>query len=264
MIRANAKPELVSGPVTLRTMTFEYYHCLMDDIFARVEVFPEHFQENKESNDILHSKKLNDYSLRSRSHSWAVRKVMDSASMFNLFRLARLPWVSNSNDNDKVEFSVTEVESFRSEIADAEEREAHLKAQLEHIDELLKVARLSGYLYVRTRWSELPGEPPILDDEDVDDWLPRFVVLLGRCIFYYLKSSDLSPQDTTMLVDIVDVGPLPSFLQEDGQRRYVFYILNAHGLRFECSSLSNAKIDSWLATLRSDCNLEPHKDPLDF
>jgi hypothetical protein len=37
------------------------------------------------------------------------------------------------------------------------------------------------------RWTQLPGEPPILDDADVDDWLPRFVVLQGQCLYYYLK-----------------------------------------------------------------------------
>ncbi|KAK8959364.1 hypothetical protein KSP40_PGU018040 [Platanthera guangdongensis] len=232
----------------------------MDDIYSKVDVLPDHFHEIKESDDIDQSRKINDYSLRSRSHSWTLRRVMDSASMFNLFRLARLPWASSSNDNDKVELSVAEIESFRSEIADAEEKVAHLKAQLEHIDELLKVARLSGYLYVRTRWSELPGEPPILDDEDVDDWLPRFVVLHGQCMFYFLKCTDLSPMGTTMLVDIVDVGPLPCFLKEDGQRRYALYILTTHGLRFECSSLSKIQVDSWLLTLRSDCELEPLKN----
>lgn len=236
----------------------------MDDIYAKVEVNPDHFQESKDCDDILQSRKRNDSSLRSRSHSWAVRKVRDSSSMLNLFRLARLPWSSDSNDNDKVELSVAEVESLRSEIVYAEEREAHLKAQLEHIDELLKVARLSGYLYIRTRWSELPGEPPILDDEEVDDWLPRFVVLHGQCIFYYLKSTDLSPQDTTMLVDIVEAGSLPSFLHQDEQRRYVFYILTTLGLRFECSSVSNIQVDSWLATIHSVCKLAPLKDPFDL
>ncbi|KAI0522908.1 hypothetical protein KFK09_005297 [Dendrobium nobile] len=236
----------------------------MDDIYAKVEVYPDHFQESEEYDDVLHSRKRNGSSLRYRSHSWAVRKVIDSASMLNLFRLSRFPWSSDSRDNDKVELSVAEVESLRSEIAYAEEREAHLKAQLEHIDELLKVAQLSGYLHIRTRWPELPGEPPILDDEEVNDWLPRFVVLHGQCIFYYLKSTDLSPQDTTMLVDIVEAGPLPSFLHEDEQRRYAFYILTTIGLRFECSSVSKMQVDSWLATIQNVCKLAPLKDPIDL
>ena len=46
-----------------------------------------------------------------------------------------------------------------------------------------------GVLVYTQRWSQLPGEPPILDDADVDDWLPRFVVLQGQCLYYYLKST---------------------------------------------------------------------------
>ncbi|KAG0491058.1 hypothetical protein HPP92_007921 [Vanilla planifolia] len=229
----------------------------MDDIYTKVEVYPDHFKERRDTDDVAQIRKRNGYSIRSQSQSWAVKRVIDSASMLNFLRLAHLPWLYKSTDNDKVELSVAEVESLRSEIADAEEREAHLKAQLEHVDELLKVAQLSGYLYIRTRWSKLPGEPPILDDVEVDDWLPRFVVLQGQCIFYYLKSTDLSPQDTTMLVDIVEAGPLPSFLHESGQRRYVFYILTCYGLRFECSSVSKIQVDSWLTTLPGDCELDP-------
>jgi hypothetical protein len=70
-----------------------------------------------------------------------------------------------------------------------EEREAYLKAQLEHVDEVLRSARLSGYLFIRSRWAALPGEPPPIDDTEVDDWLPRFVVLQGPCLFFYLLST---------------------------------------------------------------------------
>ncbi|RWR97529.1 Pleckstrin domain-containing protein [Cinnamomum micranthum f. kanehirae] len=163
--------------------------------------------------------------------------------------------LSCGNGGEKVELTSAEVESLRSEIADAEERESHLKAQLEHLDELLRSARLSGYLYIRNRWMALPGEPPI-DDSDVDDWLPRFVVLHGSCIFFYLQSTDLSPLDSTLLSDVVEVGGLPSFLQEDQQTRYSFYILTCHGLRFECSSLSKIQVDAWITALRIDCNLD--------
>ena len=38
------------------------------------------------------------------------------------------------------------------------------------------------------RWIALPGEPPI-DDTEVDDWVQRFVVLQGSCIFFYLRST---------------------------------------------------------------------------
>lgn len=43
--------------------------------------------------------------------------------------------------------------------------------------------------FVEQRWTALPGEPLPLDDTDVDDWLPRFTVLHGSCIFFYLLST---------------------------------------------------------------------------
>ncbi|KAJ6830699.1 nucleoside diphosphate kinase III, chloroplastic/mitochondrial [Iris pallida] len=178
---------------------------------------------------------------------------MGATSMLKLFSL--LPWASTSDD-DMVELTRAELESLRAEIVDADERESHLKAQLEHLDEILKSARLSGYLYIRTRWTELPGEPPIIDDGDVDDWLPRFVVLNGSCVYYYLKSTDLSPQDSTVLSDIVEVGPLPNFVRENQQTRYGFYILTCHGLRFECASDSKIQADSWMTALQDDCKFE--------
>ncbi|WOL14587.1 hypothetical protein Cni_G23367 [Canna indica] len=227
----------------------------MDDVYGKIEVHPEHFQATKASEDSpRESNSRNDYKLRSRSHSWAVRRVMGAASLLNLFTLPRLPWGS-SNDDDKVELTRAEVESLRSEIADAEDREMNLKAQLEHVDGVLRNARLYGYLYVRTRWTQLPGEPPIIDDDDIDDWLPRFVVFQGSCIYYYLRSTDMSPQDTTLLSDIVQVGSQPSFIDEDEETRYAFYLLTCQGLRFECSSTSKAQVESWLSALQVDCKV---------
>ncbi|PNX90806.1 pleckstrin homology domain-containing protein, partial [Trifolium pratense] len=95
------------------------------------------------------------------------------------------------------------------------------------------------------RWAALPGETPPIDDTDVDDWLPRFVVL-----------QDLSPQDSTLLSDIIEVNQLPSFKREDSEMRYAFCILTRHGLRYECSSSSKIQVDSWLSALQSDCKLE--------
>ncbi|CAL5187415.1 unnamed protein product [Lathyrus oleraceus] len=172
--------------------------------------------------------------------------------MLKLFTLRRLPWSPNHASQEKVELTAAEVESLRSELVDLEEKEAQLKAQLENIDEILRSARLSGYLYIRTRWAALPGEPPAIDDTDVDDWLPRFVVLQGECLFLYLLCTDLSPQDSTLLSDIVEVTQLPSFKRDDGEMRYAFCILTRHGLRYECSSSSKIQVDSWLSALQSD------------
>nr|XP_043627891.1 uncharacterized protein LOC122599441 isoform X2 [Erigeron canadensis] len=175
--------------------------------------------------------------------------------MLNLFNLKRLPWGTDTNGKQKLVLSATEVESLRSELADLEEREAQLKAQLEHIDETLRAARLSGYLQMRTRWTALPGEPAPLDDTEVDDWLPRFVVLQGPCIFLYFKSTDISPQDSTLLSDVVEVGRMPCVIQEEGENRHYFYIVTRQGLRYECSSASKLQVDAWVTTLQEVCKL---------
>ncbi|XP_043706242.1 uncharacterized protein LOC122655918 [Telopea speciosissima] len=230
----------------------------MGDGFPKIEFLPDYFEPSRptgyciENDNSSNSQPRTENSLRSWGHLWSQRKLIHATAMLNLFGRSGLPWGSGSSD--KVELTTAEVESLRSEIADLEEREAHLKARLENLDELLRSARLTGYLFLRTRWTALPGEPPIIDS-DIDDWLPRFVVLHGACIFFYLLSTDLSPQDSTLLSDIVEVGPLSSFIQEDEQTRYSFYILTCHGLRYECSSLSEIQVNSWLKALRTDCKL---------
>ncbi|KAF9616375.1 hypothetical protein IFM89_029629 [Coptis chinensis] len=231
----------------------------MGDGPRRLEVFPDHFEasmptSNSQQRENSPVSQRTDSSFRSHSSVWARRKLMGAASMLNLFSKRGLPWGSGNGDQEKVVLTAAEIESLRTEIADLEEREAHQKARLEHLDEILRSARLSGYLHIRTRWTALPGEPPI-DDTDVDDWLPRFVVLHGSCIYFYLLSTDLSPQDSTLLSDVVEVGPLPSFTQEDGQTRYIFQVLTCQGLRFECWSLSKIQVDSWLQALMVDCKL---------
>ncbi|KAG8069052.1 hypothetical protein GUJ93_ZPchr0005g15783 [Zizania palustris] len=231
----------------------------MDDVYGRIEVFPQHFipsQESMESADGLSTSKANlDSPQSSRRRSWTPKKVIGAASLLHLLSLPRIRWSSSNEDDDKIELSRAEVESLRTEIADAEERESQLKARLENIDEVLRYALLSGYLYIRSRWTQLPGEPPILDDAEVDDWLPRFVVLQGQCIYYYLKSTDLSPQESTLLCDIVEVGQLPDFVPEDEKTRYSFYIMTRQGLKFECSSMSEIQVVSWIRALRRDCRL---------
>ncbi|KAL2902839.1 Tripartite motif-containing protein 51 [Bienertia sinuspersici] len=69
----------------------------------------------------------------------ATRKNLRTASfMLRLFSLKGLRSITGLNGEEKVELSAVELESLRSELADVEEREAHLKAQLEHLDELLE------------------------------------------------------------------------------------------------------------------------------
>ncbi|CAJ1937266.1 unnamed protein product [Sphenostylis stenocarpa] len=232
----------------------------MDDGPPKLKIIPDHFQvptsslESPESRTSI-TEPGTDQSSRS-SHQQRTWGKLRTAFMLNLFSPRRLSWGSSSGGQEKVELTAAEVESLRSELADIEEREAHLKAQLEHIDEVLRSARLSGYLYIRTRWASLPGEPPPIDDTEVDDRLSRFVVLHGPCIFLYLLCTDLSPQDSTLLSDIIEVGSLPCFKQEDDEIHFAFYILTRHGLRYECSSNSKIQVDSWLSALQSECKLE--------
>uniref|UniRef100_A0A0E0L6M5 Nucleoside diphosphate kinase n=1 Tax=Oryza punctata TaxID=4537 RepID=A0A0E0L6M5_ORYPU len=214
----------------------------MDDVYGRIEVFPQHFLPSQQSMetpaDGLSTSKSNlDSPPSSRRRSWTPKRVMGAASLLHLLSLPRIRWSSSTEDDDKIELTRAEVESLRTEIADAEERESQLKARLENIDEVLRYARLSGYLYIRSRWTQLPGEPPILDDADVDDWLPRFVVLQGQCVYYYLKST---------------VGQLPNFVPEDEKTRYAFYIMTSQGLKFECSSMSEIQMERTFIAIKPD------------
>ncbi|KAF6992563.1 hypothetical protein CFC21_009545 [Triticum aestivum] len=231
----------------------------MDDVYGRIEVFPQHFTPKKEPMDaadgLSTSKSNMDPSPSPRRRTWTPKRVKGASSLLQLLSIPRIRWSSSNEDDDKIELTRAEVESLRSEIADADERESQLKARLENIDEVLRYARLSGYLHIRSRWTQLPGEPPIIDDADVDDWLPRFVVLQGQCLYYYLKSTDLSPQESTLLRDVVEVGQLPNFVPEDGKTRYAFFILTRQGLRFECSSSCEIQVDSWVRAVKSDCKL---------
>ncbi|XP_068305384.1 uncharacterized protein [Pyrus communis] len=234
----------------------------MDDRLGNIKIIGDHFKASEpnidSSQDIASSISRPRTDNYPRSRLWSRRKLRSAAYMLklNFFSLRGLPWGSSTDGEEKVELTAVELESLRSELADLEQKEAHLKAQLEHVDEVLRSARLAGYLYIRTRWKPLPGEPPPLDDTDVDDWLPRFVVLQGPCIFFFLFSTDLSPQDSTLLADIVEIGPLPSITRDDEGTRHAFCILTRQGLRFECSSASKEQVDSWLSALRTDCKFE--------
>ncbi|ERN14129.1 hypothetical protein AMTR_s00021p00246450 [Amborella trichopoda] len=241
-------------------MVLKAKRCVMVDL-ASVKVIPDHFEvptstpcDPQTANPDTQPSSY----LRFPSTLWTQRKLKRSMSMLS-FILPRVPWGSSSNDDNKVD-QAEQVESLRLEIASAEEREAHLKARLEHLDERLRFSNLAGYLYIRTRWTALPGEPPI-DDTDVDDWLQRFVVLHGSCVFFYLQSIDLSPQDSVLVTEIVEVGDLPNFISEDSTR-FSFYILTCHGLRYEFSTHSKAQVDSWSTAIRNEMNSGVlHNDP---
>nr|XP_021846650.1 nucleoside diphosphate kinase 4, chloroplastic [Spinacia oleracea] len=216
---------------------------------------PSHLERNSFSSNTSTNSAISIVQNRSLSKN----KFRTASFMLRLFSLKGLRNITGLNGDEKVELSAVELESLRSELADVEEREAHFKAQLEHLDEILRWSRLSGYLNMRTRWSALPGELPPIDDCDVDDWVPRFTVLQGSCIFFYLSSTDLSPQDSALLSDIVEIGSLPSIVREGEEIWHCFYIVTRHGLRIECASGSEIQVDSWLRALRTECKLRPDK-----
>ncbi|EPS74074.1 hypothetical protein M569_00682 [Genlisea aurea] len=172
-----------------------------------------------------------------------------------MFNFKALPWKPDAATTQRKDVVCSvDVEALHSEISDLEDRESHYKAQLEHVNEILRSSRLSGYLFLRTRWEALPGETPPIDDSEVHDWVQRFVVIQGSYIYLYTSATDLSPRDYTVLSEAIQVGPLPSLTRhEDGETLYCFYILTKAGLRYECSSTSKMQIDSWVAALEKEC-----------
>lgn len=171
-----------------------------------------------------------------------------------IFAFPKLTWSSDPAKDEQIEMLVTEVQSLRGEVVSAEERETTLQAQMHHLDEVLRTAILAGYLYTRTRWVPFLGEPLIEDNVDADDWLQRFLVLQGSSIFFYLHATDLRPQGTIILDDIVEAGPLPAQMRHGGDSGpwFSFHITTCHGLRLECSTQLKLQMDSWLTILGVD------------
>ncbi|XP_051119116.1 uncharacterized protein LOC127243244 isoform X2 [Andrographis paniculata] len=248
-----------------------------------IQVFPDHFTASVSNEDTIRSctpdyatstsasedqssQTLSNTDSRSKSHTRARRKFKTAVSLLNMLSLRALSFGLGENDEDKIVLSAVEVKALQSELAALDQRESHCKAQIEHINEILRSAHLSGYLFLRMRWATFPGEPPPVDDVEVDDWLPRYVVLSGSCIYLYIKATDISPQDSTLLSDVVEVGPLPCVTREDDRTAptllHCFYILTRYGLRYECSSASEIQVDSWLAALRthSYCKMTSEDD----
>ncbi|KAK4373893.1 hypothetical protein RND71_004570 [Anisodus tanguticus] len=71
------------------------------------------------------------------------------------------------------------------------------------------------------------------------NFLPKcFQSFAAVCILYPL---DLSPQDSTLLSDVVEVGTLPCLVRDNQEKQYCFYISTRYGLKYECSSISKIK-----------------------
>ncbi|KAH7279009.1 hypothetical protein KP509_37G000200 [Ceratopteris richardii] len=198
------------------------------------------------------------YSLRPRSTSKTAYKQAQQAlklsSPKKLFAFPKLTWSSDPSKDEQIEMLVTEVQSLRGEIVSAEERETTLQAQMHRLDEVLRTAVIAGYLYTRTRWVPLLGEPVLEDNvEDMNDWLQKFLVLQGSSIYFYMHATDLHPQGTIAVEDIVEVGALPSHINlgENGVL-FAFHITTCHRLRLECSTPVKPQMDSWLTILGAD------------
>ncbi|XP_030951865.1 uncharacterized protein LOC115975283 isoform X2 [Quercus lobata] len=231
----------------------------MDDGLGKIKVISNHFKASTSRADshpsLTSSVSQPQIDDSPRSSSWTRRKLRSAAYMLNLFTLRRMPWSSSNDGQEKVVLSALEVESLKSELAELEEREAHLKAQLENVDQILRSARLSGYLGGQYYQENLPlWTIPML--------MTGFLALSSFKDHAFSSTycqqnfyADLSPQDSTLLHDIVEIGPLPSFSREDEETHYAFYILTRLGLRYECSSSSKIQVDSWLSALQTDCKL---------
>ncbi|KAF3685173.1 putative dentin sialophosphoprotein-like isoform X1 [Capsicum annuum] len=81
------------------------------------------------------------------------------------------------------------------------------------------------------------------------------VSTMAFIIEHFGAEMDLSPQDSTLLSDVVEVGTLPCLIRDNEDKRYCFYISTRYGLKYECSSISKIKVDSWLEALWSGCKL---------
>ncbi|KAJ6943650.1 hypothetical protein NC652_009186 [Populus alba x Populus x berolinensis] len=224
----------------------------MDDSPGRLNIIPDHFQVStteKETKERVICELCIDFN-RSSSHFWSGRKLQSAAFMLNLFSLRRLSWGSSTNGQEKVELSVVE---------------------LQHVDVILRSARFSGYLDGQLYLGSLHhlmilmwmiGFLALLSLMD-RNWFPFSLpnvthafshvwVFRAPVMIYVSKSANLSPQDSTLLSDIVEVGSLPSLTRESDQTWHSFYILTRQGLRYECSSISEVQVDSWLKVLQTD------------
>lgn len=161
-------------------------------------------------------------------------------------------WSPNTTKHDQKESTATEVYSLQEEVLSAEEREAALKAKVDHLDEILRTAQLASYLYTRMRWTPLPGELPV-DDVDIDDWLQRFLVLEGSTLFYYPQAADLRPQGAILLREVTDIGAISGQIKHEQENItwFGFHITTCEGLRFECATPLKLQAELWMSLVQA-------------
>nr|ACN31917.1 unknown [Zea mays] len=78
----------------------------MDDVYGRIEVFPQHFVPSKEAMEtpdgLSTSKNSLDSPPSSCKRSWTPRRVKGAASILHLLSIPRIRWSTSNEDDDKV------------------------------------------------------------------------------------------------------------------------------------------------------------------
>ncbi|MCO5547762.1 hypothetical protein L7F22_001214 [Adiantum nelumboides] len=201
-------------------------------------------------------------SLRS-SNSFESTSSRFAAGNAIVLSIPRRSWSSDVTRDEQIEVLSAEVQSLRGEIVRAEERQTTLQAQMLHVDYVLRTALLSGYMYTRTRWIPLLEET-VDEDLEVDNWLQRFLVFQGSSIFFYMCATDIRPQGTILLDDVVGAAEITSQMQDQNEGPlFSFHISTCHGLRLECSTPSKLQAHSWLSLLGVEFRLERERERSD-
>lgn len=184
-------------------------------------------------------------------------------SYLNFLSLPRNLWSPSASKQEQKESSTAEVYLLQEEVLGAQEREASLKARMDHLDQVLRTAPMASYLYTRFRWTPLPGEPPMDDDADVDDWLQRFLVLGGSTLFYYPQAADFRPQGAIDLREVVDISSISGQLRHDEEKVkwFGFQITTSEGFRLECATPLKLQAELWMSLLR-DAHAEHQSDEI--
>ncbi|KAI5054855.1 hypothetical protein GOP47_0030000 [Adiantum capillus-veneris] len=185
-------------------------------------------------------------------------------SLLSYLRFLSLPrnlWSSSASKQEQKEPATAEVYLLQEEVLTAQEREASLKARMDHLDQVLRTSQLASYLYTRFRWTPLPGELPVDDDAEVDDWLQRFLVLGGSTLFFYPQAADFRPQGAIIMREVVDMGYISGqFLHEqENVKWFGFQVTTSQGLRLECATPLKQQAELWMSLLQ-DAQVEHHSE----
>ncbi|XWS61605.1 hypothetical protein CRYUN_Cryun07bG0140500 [Craigia yunnanensis] len=236
------------------TSSYSEYN-FMDDGLGKIKVIPDHFQVSTPSGDSPQNRSSPDSQPRI-DNSLRIgpvasrRKLRSAAVMLNLFSLHGLPWSFGADGQEKVQLTAADLESLRSELADNWKLCGvllYVNAQLANNGWNI-LMKFCGLLVFQTICTSEPGGQfylenqlrlmiPILTTVFLDSLFSRANVyssIYSPQLYY----TDLGPQDSTLLSDVVEVGSLPSFMRGDEGMQYSFYILTCLGLRYECSHVS--------------------------